>query len=101
PTVTRTTTADTSALPPLRARASTAAIARADRLPPGGLAIGRTTDNQIVVNDPLASRKHARLVAGREGLTIEDLGSANRTFVNGTRQERAVLREGDVITLGK
>ncbi|WP_280181304.1 FHA domain-containing protein [Nocardia farcinica] len=100
PNVNLTTKADTSALPPLRARASTAAIARADRLPPGGLAIGRTTDNQIVVNDPLASRKHARLVAGREGLTIEDLGSANGTFVNGTRQQRAVLREGDVITIG-
>ncbi|BAD55709.1 FHA domain-containing protein [Nocardia farcinica] len=100
PNVNMTTKADTSALPPLRARASTAAIARADRLPPGGLAIGRTTDNQIVVNDPLASRKHARLVAGREGLTIEDLGSANGTFVNGTRQQRAVLREGDVITIG-
>ncbi|WP_280469405.1 FHA domain-containing protein [Nocardia farcinica] len=100
PNVNMTTKADTSALPPLRARASTAAIAGADRLPPGGLAIGRTTDNQIVVNDPLASRKHARLVAGREGLTIEDLGSANGTFVNGTRQQRAVLREGDVITIG-
>ncbi|WP_280196281.1 FHA domain-containing protein [Nocardia farcinica] len=100
PNVNMTTKAETSALPPLRARASTAAIARADRLPPGGLAIGRTTDNQIVVNDPLASRKHARLVAGREGLTIEDLGSANGTFVNGTRQQRAVLREGDVITIG-
>ncbi|WP_040794598.1 FHA domain-containing protein [Nocardia higoensis] len=100
PNVNMTTKADTSALPPLRARNSTAAIARADRLPPGGLAIGRTTDNQIVVNDPLASRKHARLVAGPEGLTIEDLGSANGTFVNGTRQQRSVLREGDVITIG-
>lgn len=100
PNVNMTTKADASALPPLRARNSTAAIARADRLPPGGIAIGRTTDNQIVVDDPLASRKHARLIAGPEGLTIEDLGSANGTFVNGTRQQRSVLREGDVITIG-
>ncbi|MEV0707553.1 FHA domain-containing protein [Nocardia aurea] len=100
PNFNMTTRADTSALPPLRARPSTSPIARADRLPPGGLAIGRTTDNQIVVNDPLASRKHARLVAASEGLTIEDLGSANGTFVNGTRQQRTVLRERDIVTIG-
>ncbi|MEU7631939.1 ATP-binding cassette domain-containing protein [Nocardia sp. NPDC049220] len=95
-----TTRADTSNVPPVRARASTAPAARADRIPPSGLAIGRTTDNQIVVNDPLASRKHARLVAAAEGLAIEDLGSANGTFVNGHRQQRAVLRERDIITIG-
>ncbi|MBF6087048.1 ATP-binding cassette domain-containing protein [Nocardia cyriacigeorgica] len=95
-----TTKADTSSLPPVRARPSTSPIARADRLPAGGLAIGRTADNQIVVNDPLASRRHARLVAGSEGLTIEDLGSANGTFVNGVRQQRTVLRERDIITIG-
>ncbi|MFJ4658207.1 FHA domain-containing protein [Nocardia sp. NPDC088792] len=95
-----TTKADTSMLPPVRARAATAAIARADRIPQGGLNIGRTSDNQIVVNDPLASRKHARLVRDREGLAIEDLGSANGTFVNGRREQRTVLRERDIITIG-
>ncbi|WP_280497053.1 ATP-binding cassette domain-containing protein [Nocardia asiatica] len=98
--VNMTTRADTSNMPPVRARASTAPIARADRIPQTGLGIGRTTDNQIVVNDPLASRKHARLVASAEGLVIEDLGSANGTFVNGHRQQRAVLRERDIITVG-
>lgn len=100
PNVNMTFKADTSMLPPVRSRQSTAAIARADRLPPGGLNIGRTSDNQIVVNDPLASRKHARLVAASEGLTIEDLGSANGTFVNGRREQRTVLRERDIITIG-
>ncbi|MGQ4597308.1 FHA domain-containing protein [Nocardia sp. R6R-6] len=98
--VNMTTRADTSNMPPVRARAATAAIARSDRIPPTGLAIGRTTDNQIVVNDPLASRKHARLVASAEGLVIEDLGSANGTFVNGNRRQRVVLRERDIITIG-
>ncbi|GAA5067452.1 ATP-binding cassette domain-containing protein [Nocardia callitridis] len=95
-----TAKAGTSTAPPVRARASTAAVARGDRLPPGGLAIGRTTDNQIVVNDALASRKHARLLGSPDGLTIEDLGSANGTFVNGQRQDKAVLRERDIITIG-
>ncbi|MGW4117380.1 ATP-binding cassette domain-containing protein [Nocardia sp. NPDC004711] len=95
-----TTKADTSALPPIRARASTAAIARADRIPRDGLDIGRTSDNQIVVNDPMASRRHARLVPDRQGLAIEDLGSANGTFVNGRREQRALLRERDIVTIG-
>ncbi|MEV5837400.1 FHA domain-containing protein [Nocardia sp. NPDC052112] len=100
PNVNMTFKADSSMLPPVRSRPSTSPIARADRLPPGGLNIGRTSDNQIVVNDPLASRKHARLVASAEGLTIEDLGSANGTFVNGHREQRTVLRERDIITIG-
>ncbi|MEV0252193.1 FHA domain-containing protein [Nocardia sp. NPDC050712] len=85
---------------PKRAKASTEPIAKADRIPPTGLGIGRTTDNQIVVNDPLASRKHARLVARKGELVIEDLGSANGTFVNGHRQQSTVLRELDVVTIG-
>ncbi|WP_280416856.1 FHA domain-containing protein [Nocardia carnea] len=100
PNVNMTAKASVAAVPPVRHRASEGPIARADRIPPGGLAIGRTSDNQIVVNDPLASRKHARLVAGSEGLVIEDLGSANGTFVNGVRQQRTVLRERDIITIG-
>ncbi|WP_194817413.1 FHA domain-containing protein [Nocardia sp. XZ_19_385] len=87
-------------VPPKRPKASTEPIAKADRIPPSGLGIGRTTDNQIVVNDPLASRKHARLVARKGELVIEDLGSANGTFVNGHRQQSTVLRELDVVTIG-
>ncbi|WP_068014821.1 FHA domain-containing protein [Nocardia mexicana] len=100
PNVNMTTKADSSALPPMRARASTAPVARADRIPAGGLTIGRTSDNQIVVNDPLASRRHARLAKGGEGLLLEDLGSANGTFVNGRREQRVVLRERDIVTIG-
>ncbi|MGS2808740.1 FHA domain-containing protein [Nocardia sp. MW-W600-9] len=92
--------ADSSMLPPVRKSASTEPVARGDRIPPGGLSIGRTSDNQIIVNDPLASRKHARLVSSGEGLVIEDLGSANGTFVNGHRQQRTVLRERDIVTIG-
>ncbi|WP_024802231.1 FHA domain-containing protein [Nocardia sp. BMG51109] len=95
-----TAKAGTSALPPVRARTSTSPVARADRIPAGGLTIGRTSDNQIVVNDPLASRRHARLLKDREGLAVEDLGSANGTFVNGRREQRVVLRERDIVTIG-
>lgn len=99
-----TAKADASMLPPMpppmRASTSTAPFARADRIPSGGLNIGRTSDNEIVVNDPLASRRHARLVKGPEGLVIEDVGSANGTFVNGRREQRVALRERDIVTIG-
>ncbi|RMI31823.1 ATP-binding cassette domain-containing protein [Nocardia stercoris] len=92
--------ADTSSLPPVRQRPPSGPIAKADRIPASGLNIGRTSDNHIVVNDPLASRRHARLVKAPEGLVIEDAGSANGTFVNGRRETRTVLRERDVVTIG-
>nr|WP_227833407.1 FHA domain-containing protein [Nocardia macrotermitis] len=101
PNINMTAKADASMLPPpVRAATSTGPVARADRIPPQGLNIGRTSDNEIVVNDPLASRRHARLLKGPEGLVIEDVGSANGTFVNGRREQRVVLHERDIVTIG-
>ncbi len=93
--------ASTTQRPPVRHRPSTAPISAPTRIPPAGLTIGRTGENQIVVDDVLASRRHARLVRIGEGLGIEDLGSVNGTFVNGARTRRTVLCEGDIVTIGK
>ncbi|MCZ4590051.1 ATP-binding cassette domain-containing protein [Rhodococcus opacus] len=101
PDVHKTMMASTTQRPPVRHRPSTAPISAPTRIPPAGLSIGRTGENQIVVDDVLASRRHARLVRIREGLGIEDLGSVNGTFVNGARTRRTVLREGDIVTIGK
>ena len=62
--------------------------------------IGRTPENDIVVSDVLASRRHARLTAGARGLLLEDLGSVNGTFVNGLRIRSRQLTENDVVTIG-
>jgi len=53
--------------------------------------------------DPEISRRHARVSRGGDGqLTIEDLGSANGTFVNGERIDvPRTLDVGDVIKIGK
>ncbi|MBV9089466.1 MAG: ATP-binding cassette domain-containing protein [Mycobacteriaceae bacterium] len=67
---------------------------------PGSVTIGRATDNDIVIPDVLASRHHATLVPTPTGLEIQDNRSINGTFVNGTRVDAALLREGDVITIG-
>ncbi|MBL7493195.1 ATP-binding cassette domain-containing protein, partial [Frankia sp. AgW1.1] len=66
----------------------------------GRMSIGRGLSNDVVVNDLLASREHAELLVGRGGAQIVDLGSANGTFVNGQRVDRAVLSLGDVIAIG-
>jgi ABC transport system ATP-binding/permease protein len=68
--------------------------------PPGSATIGRASDNDIVIQDVLASRHHAFLVDSPLGLEIRDAHSINGTFVNGVRVGSAVLSEGDVVTIG-
>jgi ABC transport system ATP-binding/permease protein len=66
----------------------------------GTATIGRATDNDIVIQDVLASRHHAFLTQTPLGTEIRDAHSVNGTFVNGVRVGSAVLSEGDVVTIG-
>jgi ABC transport system ATP-binding/permease protein len=66
---------------------------------PGAITVGRATDNDIVISDVLASRHHATLIPNPEGVEIRDARSINGTFVNGTRVDEVMLREGDVVTI--
>jgi ABC transport system ATP-binding/permease protein len=68
--------------------------------PRGSVTIGRAKTNNVVVNDALASRVHAVLVFSSTGLEIRDNNSSNGTFVNGTLITRAMLRDGDIVTIG-
>jgi len=55
-------------------------------LPPGSeLVLGRSEGCDVTIADGSVSRLHARLVADIEGVYVEDLGSANGTFVDGER----------------
>ena len=73
------------------------------RLTPGNpRTIGRAAQADFVFEAPLVSRVHCRLTADPSGqLIMEDLGSTNGTSVNGTPTARAVLREGDVLSVGR
>ncbi len=71
-----------------------------ETVPAGSLTIGRSPDNDLVVQDVLASRRHAIVHNGPSGLELDDLGSVNGTFVGGTRVSRARLTDGDVVTIG-
>jgi len=70
------------------------------RLRQGTMSIGRARDNDVVITDLLASRRHAELYIGRSGVQIADLDSANGVFVNGRRINRTNLEQGDVIAVG-
>jgi pSer/pThr/pTyr-binding forkhead associated (FHA) protein len=63
--------------------------------------IGRADGCHLVVNEGLVSRRHARIVMDSGRPYIEDLGSANGTFVNQARLHgRALLFPGDHIFVG-
>jgi ABC-type multidrug transport system ATPase subunit len=72
----------------------------APNAPAGAASIGRATDNDIVIQDVLASRHHAFLTRTPLGSEIRDNNSVNGTFVNGVRVGSAILAEGDVVTIG-
>jgi hypothetical protein len=65
------------------------------------ITIGREAGNDVVINDPHISRRHATLTWDGRRFVIQDLGGANGTFINGVRLTTPqVLRQGDVIGLG-
>ena len=71
-------------------------------LPPEGVRIGRSSKNDVVLLDPMLSRHHCRVFFGGEGdLRIADLGSANKTMVNGVVVQEKVIEQGDVIGIGQ
>jgi pSer/pThr/pTyr-binding forkhead associated (FHA) protein len=63
--------------------------------------LGRTDDNDIVVEHRSISRNHCKLVREGDRVRILDLKSANGILVNGEEVEQAVLRSGDIVELGK
>jgi pSer/pThr/pTyr-binding forkhead associated (FHA) protein len=72
-------------------------------VPVGGrpVKIGRSPDNDLVVDNLAVSNDHARVYFDSGRLVVEDRGSLNGTFVNDLRVERATLHDGDSIWIGK
>jgi hypothetical protein len=66
------------------------------------LFIGRDLSNDIVINDPEVSRRHARMFLQGSNFVIEDLGSTNGTAVNGQRLLGPyILRPGETVVFGE
>jgi serine/threonine protein kinase len=62
--------------------------------------VGRDRTCSIVLSHPAVSRRHARFTHSGAVLVLEDLQSANGTYVNNTRVEKVKLKAGDVVRFG-
>lgn len=66
------------------------------------ISIGRTTDNDIVLDNRGVSRRHALIEVGASGqAVIIDNESLNGTFVNQRKVNEEVLKDHDIISIGK
>jgi pSer/pThr/pTyr-binding forkhead associated (FHA) protein len=63
--------------------------------------IGREPTNDICIRDPLVSKHHARIIISNHSVTLFDLGSANKTRVNGQVVTEATLRYGDELMFAR
>jgi len=59
--------------------------------------IGRALECDISILEPSLSRKHAELYIDNGDLIVEDLGSANGTYVNAKKIEKQSLKDGDIL----
>lgn len=65
------------------------------------LSVGRDPESDIFLNDITVSRHHAVISTSPDGVSVEDAGSLNGTSVNGVCVDKARLRSGDVLQIGR
>lgn len=65
------------------------------------ISIGRKPDNDIHIDNLAVSSHHAVIHTLFNQAFVEDLHSTNGTFLNGQRIEKQVLKDGDVLLIGK
>lgn len=70
-------------------------------LPAGNTTVGRHPESDIFLDDITVSRHHCRFSSDEEELVVEDSGSTNGTYVNGSRVDRTRLEPGDEVLVGR
>lgn len=63
--------------------------------------IGRGRGADVMIAEPTISRAHAAIGHDGAAFFVQDLGSTNGTWVNGSRERRAALKDGDEVQMGK
>jgi pSer/pThr/pTyr-binding forkhead associated (FHA) protein len=67
----------------------------------GSQIIGRAAGSQIQINETTVSKQHARVTVQTNGAFVEDLNSANGTYLNGQRVTTSTwLKPGDSLRIG-
>ena len=64
------------------------------------IGIGRASDNDVIVDDPMVSRHHCQLKLQHGAYGFTDLGSRNGSTVNGQAVTQIALGPGDIIRVG-
>ncbi len=70
------------------------------RLDKKSLLVGSKPSNDVVLSDPLVSRRHCRIEQRQDGWWVVDAGSRNGTYLNGIRVQAARIHVGDALELG-
>ena len=63
--------------------------------------IGRSSDNNIILDDITVSRNHALLSVSKENIKIADNNSTNGIYINNVIKNDSELKSGDKIQIGK
>jgi len=64
------------------------------------ISVGRASDNDVILDDPLVSRHHCQLKLQHGAYSLADLGSRNGSLVNGQAVSEVALGPGDLIRIG-
>jgi len=67
----------------------------------GELTVGRTADNDIVIDSPAVSSHHCKITLIGDTFFVEDLNSTNGVFVNAAKTLKAGLKNNDIIGIVK
>jgi pSer/pThr/pTyr-binding forkhead associated (FHA) protein len=68
------------------------------------ITLGRDTSNNVIIEDPMASRNHAIIQKIKHDFYIRDMHSTNGTYVNETlipEEKYLKLRKNDIIRIGR
>jgi hypothetical protein len=69
-------------------------------LKPGRNHLGRTANNELVIEDETVSSRHCEIVVEQNTITVRDLNSTNGTFVAGKRITESRIEDGQALKVG-
>lgn len=64
------------------------------------LTLGRSRENNVVIDDPTVSQQHAEILLQDEHWLLVDTGSTNGVLIDGNRQSQVELADGLVFVIG-
>ena len=68
---------------------------------PGKSKLGRSLDNEIIINDPSVSRWHAEITNTRDAVTVLDMASTSGTYIDGEKITSSRWLPGKTLNLGR